>query len=88
MSPASRAYDRGEKAELYARAGIPAYWLIDPLGERIVFTELLLGTTGVYEQQRRDDNLLTVLRPWPVTLDLPEWTRFRDDLRGAARKGG
>lgn len=31
----SHAIDRGLKAELYARAGIPAYWLVDVPGRTV-----------------------------------------------------
>jgi Uma2 family endonuclease len=35
LSPGTARYDRSTKANLYAAAGIPWYWLVDP-GERLV----------------------------------------------------
>jgi Uma2 family endonuclease len=32
-SPSNRRRDRGRKADLYLRVGIPHYWIVDP-GER------------------------------------------------------
>ncbi|GAA3906962.1 Uma2 family endonuclease [Actinoplanes auranticolor] len=81
VSPSSAVSDRHEKAQLYAYAGIPAYWIIDPLAERITLTELLLGAGGSYQQRLQTDGLLTIARPWEVTLDLPGWTRRRDRIR-------
>lgn len=33
VSPSSRDRDTGQKVEVYARAGVPEYWVVDP-GER------------------------------------------------------
>jgi Uma2 family endonuclease len=35
VSVTSHRIDRGVKAELYARAGVPTYWLIDVLGKAV-----------------------------------------------------
>jgi Uma2 family endonuclease len=40
MSPESAARDRGEKFYEYAEAGIPEYWLIDPLREQAEFYQM------------------------------------------------
>lgn len=34
-SPSTAAMDEGEKRELYARSGVPEYWLVDPEGETV-----------------------------------------------------
>ena len=85
ISPDSSVRDRQDKLKLYAYAGIPAYWVIDPLGERITFTEFLLSEGGAYHESVQTDGLVTIDRPWEVTLDLPAWTRRRDRLREVAR---
>jgi Uma2 family endonuclease len=36
VADSSRSYDLGVKARLYARAGIPDYWVVDPRKDRIV----------------------------------------------------
>ncbi len=46
VSPESVGRDRGEKFYEYERAGIPEYWLIDPLREQAEFYQL--GVQGRY----------------------------------------
>jgi Uma2 family endonuclease len=84
ISPESTIRDRRDKLKLYAYAGIPAYWIIDPLGERITFSQYLLTSGGAYHQHVQTDGLVTIDQPWEVTLDLLEWTRTRDELRDDA----
>ncbi len=36
ISDSTLAFDRHEKAALYASAGIPEYWVIDPTGRRLL----------------------------------------------------
>lgn len=85
ISPGSTTRDRRDKLKLYAYGGIPAYWIIDPLGERITFTQLLLGPDGTYHQQVRADDLITVRQPWNTTLDIPAWERQRDRINQVGR---
>jgi Uma2 family endonuclease len=35
LSPSTRAYDRGPKAERYAALGVPHFWLLDPDQRRL-----------------------------------------------------
>jgi Uma2 family endonuclease len=86
VSPDSVARDRRDKMKLYAYAGIPAYWVVDPLAERITFTEFVLSEGRAYHQRVQTDGLVTIDRPWETTLDLPAWTRRRDRLREVARR--
>lgn len=44
LSPTTEARDRGVKRELYARFGVPQYWLIDTEARRLTAYELA-GTT-------------------------------------------
>jgi Uma2 family endonuclease len=48
ISPESAGRDRGDKYFEYEQAGIPEYWLIDPLSKRAEFYQL--GTDGTYQQ--------------------------------------
>jgi Uma2 family endonuclease len=80
--------DRQDKMKLYSYAGIPAYWIVDPTGERVTFTEWPLSEGGAYHQHVHTDGLVTIDRPWVTTLDLPAWTRRRDELRDGARPNG
>jgi Uma2 family endonuclease len=47
VSPSTRAVDRGVKYYEYEQAGVPEYWLVDPLRERV--EAYRLGAGGVYE---------------------------------------
>jgi Uma2 family endonuclease len=47
VSPSTRAVDRGVKYYEYEQAGVPEYWLIDPMRERVEAYQL--GAGGVYE---------------------------------------
>jgi Uma2 family endonuclease len=46
-SPSTRAVDRGVKYYEYEQAGVPEYWLVDPLRERV--EAYRLGSGGMYE---------------------------------------
>ena len=46
LSPSNPAHDRDLKYELYAEAGVPEYWIIDP-HERTV--EIFVLSSGAYE---------------------------------------
>lgn len=48
VSPSTRAVDRGVKYYEYEQAGVPEYWLVDPMRERVEACRL--GAGGVYEQ--------------------------------------
>jgi Uma2 family endonuclease len=43
LSPSSRRRDRGIKAQLYTRAGVPEYWIVDP-DRRVVEQHVLEGS--------------------------------------------
>jgi Uma2 family endonuclease len=86
VSKSSRSIDRELKLKKYAHVGIPSYWIIDPLAERVTFTQFCLGPDGVYERKLQTDEVVTVDHPWEITLDLPAWTRKRDRIREIARR--
>ena len=85
ISKSSILSDRDEKMKLYAYAGIQHYWIVDPLAERITFTQFRLSPDGTYHRGLHTDELVTISQPWETTLDLPAWTRRRDRLREVAR---
>jgi Uma2 family endonuclease len=85
ISPSSKFFDPGDKLKRYADIGIPTYWIIDPLAERVTLTEFVLGPGGSYQRRLQTDELVTLERPWEITLDLPGWTRRRDQIREQAR---
>jgi Uma2 family endonuclease len=53
ISPESRARDRGDKFFEYEAAGIPEYWLLDPIREQAEFYQL--GADGIYRPTALDE---------------------------------
>ncbi|HEX4966315.1 MAG TPA: Uma2 family endonuclease [Thermoanaerobaculia bacterium] len=51
LSPKSRRVDQGTKLEIYEEAGIPEYWLVDPLSRTVVIYQL--GEAGTYVEWAR-----------------------------------
>ncbi|MEV4346151.1 Uma2 family endonuclease [Actinoplanes sp. NPDC049596] len=85
IAPWSEALDRGPKKWLYARAGIPFYWLVDSTAEQVTLTQFQLGRGGRYHRRLHTAAKVTVDQPWEATLDLPALTRTRERIRAAAR---
>ena len=59
LSPTTARYDRGTKGEVYAQAGIPWYWLVDPQ-ERMVEVWELTGTRWTLHGCFGDDQTLAL----------------------------
>lgn len=85
ISSTSRFTDPGDKLKRYADLGIPVYWLLDPLAPWVTFTQFRLGPDGTYECCLQTHDLVTIDRPWEITLDLPAWTSRRDRINDRAR---
>ena len=63
VSPSTAATDRGRKKRLFARYGVPEYWIVDPLTERIDVHAL---DDGVYRETQvaaGDETVHSVLFP-------------------------
>lgn len=75
LSPSTRGRDEIDKRRLYARRGIPSYWLVDP--ERPSLRILELGTNGEYEEVANAVGIESIepIHPFPVRL-------VPDDLLG------
>src|SRR5690349_17084504 len=75
ISPTSVLRDTETKRALYARAGVPAYWIIVPEADKptMSLAELLLDESG--GQYRFATHYTTAVfetqTPWPVRVDLP-----------------
>ncbi|WFE34225.1 Uma2 family endonuclease [Micromonospora sp. WMMD975] len=77
--------DLYDKANVYARAGVQTYWVVDPTHERIALTEYTLGGAArEYEQVTHTEDLFVTERPWKVSVDLPALTARRNDLLAGA----
>ena len=47
LSPSTAAIDRGRKTEMFARYGVPEYWIVDPVGRQV---EVHVLEDGAYRQ--------------------------------------
>jgi len=65
VSAGSRTHDTVTKRSVYAAAGIPAYWLVDPEAETI--QALRLHDDGTYHT---DSEGPTVSVNWPLSVDI------------------
>jgi Uma2 family endonuclease len=57
LSPSTRHLDRGRKRELYAEAGVPHYWIVDPDEPAITTYELVDGDYRESAHASGDENL-------------------------------
>ncbi|SDU45647.1 Uma2 family endonuclease [Jiangella alkaliphila] len=76
VSPGSRRTDRIAKVADYQYAGIPGYWIIDPAADddsRFVAYELV---GGAYKEVARGSGVITLERPFPVTIDVDALLTF------------
>jgi Uma2 family endonuclease len=51
-SPGTATYDRSTKQAIYTRAGVPEYWIVDPLSRTVEVFALEIGTycpLGIFE---------------------------------------
>jgi Uma2 family endonuclease len=91
VSPSSGLRDREAKRALYAQAGIPSYWLVEPDEERptIRLTEFALGPDKAYVRVvNRVTGVFRTEAPWPVEIDLAALSARRGELlRGAEDDG-
>lgn len=70
ISPTGRAQDKVLKRDLYAKAGVPFYLLVDPEPKPVGTTLLALDGDEYREAAVGVDGVLTVTEPFPVQLDL------------------
>ncbi len=91
VSPHSGVRDTLIKRNLYARAGVPAYWIIMPDDEKgmISLAELRLDGTAYPNETLYTTGVFETTHPWPVRIDLPEvsrrWARMYE-LAGKDRR--
>lgn len=67
LSPSTRRIDRTRKFEKYQRAGIPSYWIVDPLVPSLVAWELRDGAY-VRVAEVSGEEAFAATAPFPVTV--------------------
>lgn len=84
VSPHSVLRDTETKRALYARAGVPSYWIVVPDNDAptIALAELVLEEkTGQYTYRTHyTTDIFTTDQPWNITVDLPALTAKREGL--------
>ena len=91
VSPSSGLRDRETKRALYAEAGIPSYWLVEPDEERstIRLTEFALGPDKTYVRVvHRVTGVFRTEAPWPLEIDLAALSARRASLLEGAEDDG
>jgi Uma2 family endonuclease len=82
VAPTSVLHDTETKRGLYARARVPAYWIVVPDTDKaaIALAELVLDGSGYRFVTHYTTGVFTTDRPWPVAIDLPalaqRWARL------------
>lgn len=71
-SRSTASVDAVIKRDLYERAGVPSYWLIDPRDPSIIVLELVEGKYQEVARARRDESI-DVKAPIPMRLTPSEW---------------
>jgi Uma2 family endonuclease len=69
VSPSSQSMDRVMKPTLYAKAGIPFYWMIEIIGGLTVHTYQLAVEEGSYEPSGTFTDAIELDAPWSI--DIP-----------------
>ena len=63
LSPSTAAIDRGRKMRMFARYGVPEYWIVDPTRRRIEVHVLEKGAYRRAQVASADDTVRSVLLP-------------------------
>lgn len=72
VSDSSLMYDLNVKAPLYARAGIPEYWVVDLTDQRVLRHRVPRdGRYAIVEEFRGDDKITSQTEP-PITIAVAE----------------
>jgi Uma2 family endonuclease len=87
VSPNSALRDTETKTGLYARAKVPAYWIVVPDDDKgeISLAELRLDGSRYRYATHYTAELFQTDHPWPVSIDLPALSREWAELLDIAR---
>lgn len=89
VSEGSGFRDMVEKAQLYAKAGVASYWVVDQLRDDMSLTEMVLEPDRQrYAYGTHTNEVFTVTQPWPITIDLPALSARRAAILARSRGSG
>jgi Uma2 family endonuclease len=63
LSPSTEATDRGRKLQMFARYGVPEYWIVDPVKETIEVHRLVASGYVLAQRASGDDELKSTVLP-------------------------
>jgi Uma2 family endonuclease len=63
LSPSTEATDRGRKMQMFARYGVPEYWIVDPVKETIEVHRLEAGGYLLVKRVGGDDRVESAVLP-------------------------
>jgi len=66
LSPSTEATDRGRKLQMFARYGVPEYWIVDPIAQTIEIHRLEAGFYTLVQRASGDDEVRSPLLPGAV----------------------
>jgi Uma2 family endonuclease len=63
LSPSTQAADRGRKLQMFARYGVPEYWIVDPVSASIEVHRLEAGSYLLVQRAAGDDQVRSSVLP-------------------------
>lgn len=76
-SPSTATIDNTLKSAAYARFGVPAYWLLDPIARTLIAFNLE-GRSYVEAAEAGRDSVVDLTQPFPVRVNMPDLCRRLD----------
>ena len=63
LSPSTEDADRGRKLQMFARYGVPEYWIVDPVSKTVEVHRLEAGTYVLVQRAAGDDEVTSPVLP-------------------------
>src|SRR5215203_1906719 len=63
LSPSTEATDRGRKMQMFARYGVPEYWIVDPVHETIEVHQFQSGGYVLAQSASGDEGITSAVLP-------------------------
>jgi Uma2 family endonuclease len=85
LTPDWHFRDMHAKASVYAAAGLPRWWVVDPLHDGVINMTEYRRRDGSYEIVQSTDTVFTTTEPFPVRVDLAALASWRNKALERAR---